>query len=255
MPDKWHDPAKATISEFFMEPLSPVTGCMNHQACNYEERAGIDSGQCNIPAIAPGQEGVICPPFTRQQCGQRGGNATPLQKNQQNGYMVQQQGAPPMQLQKAHNGGIHAVMNIPADYTLQFDLTPGPSMVPGWSSIVHISATGNDCCAYGDRVPGIWFHPGNQMLHIRDGHADEGNAGCDPATVLRPGTTYQIKVMMARTGVTITINNQPEPSCTQARTSRSLWTSAHLFAADPWYDPADAKISNMVFTDLSMGYG
>ena len=65
---------------------------------------------------------------------------------------------------------------------------------------------------------------GNQMLHIWDGHADEGNAGCDPETVLSPGMTYHIQVMMPRIGLQIMINNAIEPTCSQARTSRSLWT-------------------------------
>ena len=61
---------------------------------------------------------------------------------------------------------------------------------------MHFTATGNDCCDYGDRVPGVWFHPGTRNLHIRDGHGGDGNAGCDPQEELLVGVTTTVRVEM-----------------------------------------------------------
>ena len=38
-------------------------------------------------------------------------------------------------------------------------VSPGPTVVTDWSSIVHFSATGGNCCLYGDRVPAVYFYP------------------------------------------------------------------------------------------------
>ena len=32
--------------------------------------------------------------------------------------------------------------------------------VESWGSIAHFTATGNNCCTYGDRIPAIWCCPG-----------------------------------------------------------------------------------------------
>ena len=64
-----------------------------------------------------------------------------------------------------------------------------------WASIFHFSATGNNCCSYGDRIPGVWFYPGTRRLHIRDGSNSEGNAGCDQAEGELPaGVTTEVVV-------------------------------------------------------------
>ena len=69
---------------------------------------------------------------------------------------------------------------IPLDYDLGFVLTPGETTKEGWANIIHVSATGKNCCNYGDRIPGIWFYANTYRFHIRDGSPSEGNAGCDP---------------------------------------------------------------------------
>ena len=66
-------------------------------------------------------------------------------------YLIQQ----PMDLARSTS---HAVVTLPTDYTVSFEITPQDQVQPGWASIVHFSATGNDCCNSGDRIPGIWFH-------------------------------------------------------------------------------------------------
>ena len=85
--------------------------------------------------------------------------------------------ASPMQLVQ---GNEMAPTSLPIDFTLGMKITP-TGIEGGWGNIIHVSATGNNCCEYGDRIPAIWFYPGTLQLHIRDGSASEGNAGCDPA--------------------------------------------------------------------------
>ena len=65
------------------------------------------------------------------------------------------------------------------DYKLSFQLKPW-NKVLSWGSIFHFTATGNNCCEYGDRIPALWFNPGSFKLHLIDGHSKHGNVACKP---------------------------------------------------------------------------
>ena len=39
----------------------------------------------------------------------------------------------------------HAAVDLPLDYEVQLDITPGDSVVESFSNIIHFTATGNDC--------------------------------------------------------------------------------------------------------------
>ena len=84
-------------------------------------------------------------------------------------------------------GCVHAIVPLPTDYSVAFDFTPGFETVETWSNILHFTATGDNCCEYGDRIPAVWFHPGTRKLHVRDGQPSNGNDGCDPIDPLLPG--------------------------------------------------------------------
>ena len=53
----------------------------------------------------------------------------------------------------------HAMVSLPLDYSVSFDITPGPTVVTGWGSIVHFSATGKDCCDYYAAIKTDGAHP------------------------------------------------------------------------------------------------
>eukprot|EP01052_Picozoa_sp_SAG31_P015235 SAG31_NODE_974_length_10627_cov_11.246201_8_plen_238_part_00 len=42
-------------------------------------------------------------------------------------------------------------VSLPLDYAVGFEFTPTGDVVDSWSNIIHFTATGNDCCNYGDR--------------------------------------------------------------------------------------------------------
>ena len=44
------------------------------------------------------------------------------------------------------SGQQHAVVPVPTDYIVSFDLTPNADVVDSWGSIVHFTASGNNCC-------------------------------------------------------------------------------------------------------------
>lgn len=54
---------------------------------------------------------------------------------------------------------IHAILeaatggSLPLDFTVAFDIEPLGVPSAEWTSILHFTASGNNCCEYGDRVP------------------------------------------------------------------------------------------------------
>ena len=150
------------------------------------------------------------------------------------------------QLQKRE----HDAVTLPTDYQVKFTIIPGPTVNPDWSNIIHFSATGDNCCNYGDRVPGVWFYPGKRQLHIIDGHGQVG-AGNDECVIeeeLVPGTRYNVQVDAHEKFVEVYINNVMK--CTEPRKDRRPFPTAKVYASDPWYAPADAVLSGLQLSPL-----
>ena len=244
-PDPWHTAANAAINNFFMKQLDPISGCTDALSCNRDDRASVDDGSCRYPDAGRDCDGQTFDIIA---------GAT---------YFV---GAVPLPLSP---GVEHAIVNLPVDYEVGFDITPRPELVTEWASIIHITATGNNCCGYvrshcfptdcplprtklpdaqGDRVPAVWFHPNTHRLHVRDGHGSDGNAGCDPEEELLPNEATSVKIVMEASLVTVFFGQ--EQVCTEARADRSTFENAVVFASDPWHPPAAATIRNFYLREL-----
>ena len=126
--DPYYEPAAASINHFYMMPMEPRPGCVDPMACNYDPHAVVDDGTCHVAA-----DGDDCD-----------GNS--LQVEDGMTYFIRRPA--PMPLDRNQE---HAVVDLPSDYAIGFDITPRDTVVSGWASIIHLSATGNDCCEHGDR--------------------------------------------------------------------------------------------------------
>eukprot|EP01046_Picozoa_sp_COSAG06_P055327 COSAG06_NODE_10141_length_1741_cov_3.827040_2_plen_95_part_00 len=94
----------------------------------------------------------------------------------------------------------------------------------------------------------MWFHPGTHLLHIRDGHGDDGNAGCDPPGPLPASVVTRVRIEMMINSVEVFINDASV--CVEARGDRQAFTAATVYASDPWHDPARASLSNFYLRPL-----
>ena len=175
---------------------------------------------------------------------------------------------PPGNMRKLSAGMEHASVAVPLDYQIDFDLVPGPTIIDDWSNIIHLTATGQNCCEYGDRVPGVWFRPGNRQLYIVDGHGGldhnggTGNAECTIANDLEVGRQYKISIQMRQKVVeafladcgpagTVQCAQEPQLRCTEKREDRITFPHAQVFASDTFYTPADASIDNFYMKTLA----
>ena len=90
----------------------------------------------------------------------------------------------------------------PINYEIGLDITP-QGTVTWWGSIFHVTATDNNCCAYGDRVPGLWFMPASTKLYVVDGIPRNGNYhsvdwGCDDNLLtLTQGVTSRVVLQLS----------------------------------------------------------
>ena len=132
-------------------------------------------------------------------------------------------------------------VNLPIDYTVSFDITPN-GRAGGWRNIIHVTATGGNCCSYGDRAPAIWFYSNTRRFHMIDGHAKVGNDECPIRQQLADKKTTHVQIEMQRSFVNVYWNGKK--MCREKRSDRKNWPKAKVYASDPWYNPALATIAN-----------
>lgn len=203
--DVWHAPAPANMRDWKLEHMTPVLGCTQEASCNYDATAAFDDDSCI--ALSPGME-CGCPPPPPPGY-QTYGPPPPL-FCQQRAISAPGGGAQflPAGLRPISQRGAHAMVNLPLDYTVSFDLQPNSvnAINEVWSNIIHFTATGSNCCEYGDRVPAVWFYPGSLRLHIIDGQPSNGNDECVIQDELQPGRTYHIEIKVSERGVDVSFD-------------------------------------------------
>ena len=140
--------------------------------------------------------------------------------------------------------------SVAGQFKVQFEFTPEGEVVKSWSSIVHFSATGNNCCSYGDRVPAVWFYPGSRRLHVIDGHGPIGNDECAITEELEVGTKYTVTIEGYQKVVDVSLNGVVK--CTEPRQDRrgGGFSRATVYASDEWYEPAHGTIDNFFMVPL-----
>ena len=70
------------------------------------------------------------------------------------------------------------------------------------------------------------------QITVRDGDANDGNAGCNPPDALLPGHTYIIRVEMRNDLLVVFVDDIVV--CSTPRSERSAFVGAVVYASDPW---------------------
>jgi len=119
-------------------------------------------------------------------------------------------------------------------------------IVSGWGSILHFTQSGNDCCSFGDRSPGIWFYPNTTKIYLILGDsANGGDWGPRELEMILPNnkeSTFMLKC--DGRSITITINGITYKS-TQPDTRPS--GNFHVWAANSFHDAANADLKDLCF--------
>lgn len=234
--DPFYEPAYATIENFYMQPNQPRAGCMINAACNRDFKANRPDGSCIYP-----RTGFGC-------------NNQPLQVDGSTGVTQFVPQSRPVRLVQGLQGARHDIVYMALDARIQFDLTPDPGVSESWGSIFHFTATGNNCCDYGDRVPAVWFYPASHRLHIVHGGGTDGdgNNDCSPEEELPARQVTTVRIDVRQTHVEVYYNNMLR--CTEPRSQAKAWSPVHMLMADPWHTPGMATIGNFLHTCRDDGF-
>ena len=152
------------------------------------------------------------------------------------------------------NNLIKTIPKITKNFAVSFEVKPTGKLNVPWSSILHFTATGDNCCKVGDRVPGLWFKGNTNNLHICFPVGDVGNTCIDTKEIASDkGTVVSIEQRSVegsyKTIVTVggdivaTKTHEKEPA---------EFTNVKVYASDPWHPAAKAEVKNLEFKNLGM---
>ncbi len=134
------------------------------------------------------------------------------------------------------------------DYSLRFKLNLA-SIKSVWASILIFSGSNQDCCAYGDRVPGIFVVPGTSTLQISIGNTQNGDFQCPRSRTLELNVWHFIEIYAIGTTNKVVINSVLDQSCISGGARPRI--DVKVYASDPLMDPANALIADLIYEDLT----
>ena len=161
----------------------------------------------------------------------------------------------------SRNNLLGTLPKLSRSYSVKFDFKPS-QFQPGWTNIIHLTSTGEGCCNYGDRVPGVWFRgtsPSAKTNELSVTSAVNGNGDfifSSPTKVpvplgqwttveitqLKEGDSYRFTVKIRGVNFGSVINKQARE-----------FTNVKVFGADNWSNPAKGSIRNLVINPNLVG--
>jgi len=89
-------------------------------------------------------------------------------------------------------------------YIVKFQINPS-KFQPGWSNVIHFTATGGNCCNYGDRIPAVWFHSISPQatanrLHITSAVNNNGNYVVNTQNIVKRGVWTCVEISQRTEG-------------------------------------------------------
>ena len=125
----------------------------------------------------------------------------------------------------------------------------------GFTSILHITGTGADCCKPGDRVPAVYFWSNTNKLHICFPVDDRGNQ-CVNKGIPKDKTamvTIEQRSVQGTYKTIVSIDGAIIDTKTHTKEPME-YTSAKVYASDPWKPAALAEVKNFQFKNLGKCY-
>ena len=160
----------------------------------------------------------------------------------------------------SRNKLIGIIPKLSRSYSVKFDFKPS-QFQPGWTNIIHLTSTGENCCNYGDRIPAVWVRSRSSgattnKLEVSSAINNNGNFFFSPrpATVplgqwttveitqLKEGNSYRYSVKVGGRRITTAINRKARE-----------FTNVIVFGADDWSRAAKGSMRNLVINPNVIG--
>lgn len=141
---------------------------------------------------------------------------------------------------------IDTIVDPPKYFSLTYKLYPN-GIVNNWGSILRFTGSDNNCCNWPDRWLMMKFHPNSLRMHFVAGSTVNGNAHKDFYGI-EANAWHDIKVEAIGDKISLFINNELKESL--PNTNRPSLSEVKVYAGDKFHNPANAKISDLIFTPL-----
>lgn len=158
----------------------------------------------------------------------------------------------PNEFKAQKNKLLGSLEKLEKQWKLSFEVKPPGTISSGWSNIIHATA-GDNCCAYGQRIPGLWFHGSHSTrLYIANGVGSNGDRTIWSASI-SPSlwSTIELtqKFQQGKFMYTVTINGATELS--EENTNPREFLNVDIFASDDFYTTSGASIRKLIYENLS----
>ena len=151
---------------------------------------------------------------------------------------------------------LRIIPRLSPSYIVRFDFKP-KYFQSEFTNILHLAASGNDCCNQGDRVPGVWFHgapPGvtKNRLRICSAVNGIGNSCVSSGMVIPLGqwTTIEISqgqvsdTLLRRYRYTVRVGNTILASVINKQPM--YFSNVQVFGSNIESDAAQGVIKNLI---------
>merc|ERR1711923_345925 len=131
------------------------------------------------------------------------------------------------------------------EFVISFTLHP-LGKIANWGSILRFTTNSNNMGSHGDRSPGIWFCPNSLQIHFTYYDKSNGQKSADFGQ-FNPSVDYNIEIKAIGNYIIWYTNGKPEMTLYVPLSDRSFTSPLLIYAGDDHYDPANAKISHVVY--------
>ena len=154
--------------------------------------------------------------------------------------------------QNRRNNLLAVIPELSESYSVEFEFKP-TQFQSDWTNIIHLTATGNDCCKYGDTIPGVWFQPAStdatkNKLRICSAVDGSGRHCYDSVASVPRGQWTKIKIYQHREGYSykyvVKINGAIFGPIVNNKAQK--FYHVQVFGADDWNNAAQGSMRNLV---------
>uniref|UniRef100_A0A7M5V0H6 Uncharacterized protein n=1 Tax=Clytia hemisphaerica TaxID=252671 RepID=A0A7M5V0H6_9CNID len=149
---------------------------------------------------------------------------------------------------------VGTIPKVNKEWSLSFDIKPLDVVKKASSSIVHLTASDKNCCAPGDRIPGVFMIRNRIELLVCSDKDGKGNR-CIKSGKLTKGKYSSVLIQQRKTKkgryiMTVTINGKINKNRIVFSKDQEPkeYTDVKMYSADKWYQQANAFVKNLIFS-------
>merc|ERR1712060_340740 len=141
---------------------------------------------------------------------------------------------------------IGTIANPPrTDFSISFVIKPHSTHHGSWTSILRFTDSQSNCCAYGDRSPGLFMDPSTLQILVTEGSTNNGNQWFNTNTQLNKNQRNTVKLEYEGDKVSLIMNDVSAGSMMIPTNDRPQLNQWVIYASDKHYKAADADIEEL----------